>query len=1054
MRAVLLFAFLCSGAAGLIYELVWSRYLALLVGHSAGAQVLVIAMFLGGMSVGALAAGERSRRLRRPLLVYAAIELALAVVGLTFHGGFLMVTHATYQVVFPALASPWAIELWKWMVAALMIFLPSILLGATFPLMAAGVIRASPRKPGGTIAALYFANSLGGTIAVLAGGFLLIAAFGLPGTSASAAGLNLTAALLAAAAARHTWSPPLRPAEVGDGPGGGWREEIPRQRRTIWRLLLATSALTAVASFIYEIGWIRMLSLAMGSATHSFELMLSAFIFGLALGAIAIRRGADDTHRPLALLGILQWLMGFFALATLPVYVASFGWIGGLVSELPATEAGYRTFSLARYGIALGVMLPATVLAGTTLPLITSTLLRAGAGERAIGWVYATNTAGAIVGVVLAGLVLMPALGLKGMLVAGATLDMLLGAGLLYAARQGLFASAMRVTEAVGGEHDQEPLRPRSFGEVPRWAAPVAAGVALVVTVGTATGFRLDRALLTSGVFRDGRVEVAGQQILYYADGRSATIAMHVRGVDTLVVLTSNGKADASLSSRWIRAASEPVAPAPITHQDESTQLLTALVAGAYARGGRAAVIGHGSGISGHFLLAYPELDSLVTIEIEPRVVDASYVYFPANARVFDDPRSRIAIGDAKSYFAHAGVRFDLILSEPSNPWVSGTASLFSREFYEQIRPHLSDEGVFGQWFQLYETSDELVTSVLAALYTSFPDFRGYLVGDSDLMIVATLADRLPEPDWSLLDDPALEAELSHVPPIRPHHLEGLQVFTRDELAPLLEEWVRPNSDYRPVLDLGSERTRFFHSFADGVFGLASDRFRIAAALGEWRLPPAPAEGVPVTGLRPLVQRSRAVQGRAAFAEAGADAAAAPSGSALEVARALARLARPPTDTRDADAWASWMDDFLTTEALLHAGSAGFADEAFYEHVRRALAGANPPVEVEAAVAFVEGLAAWDFEGATRAAQILIEAGSEDSLEEGWTPPATLVPFPPALLLDGATVAALRVGDHGAAANVYRRLAPSSGRGESDFRLRLLRAHIESVGRSSDPSGR
>ena len=167
MRAVLLFAFMCSGAAGLVYELVWSRYLALFVGHSAEAQVLVIAMFLGGMSVGALTVGKRARRVRNPLLVYASIELALAVVGLAFHSGFLVVSGFSYQTIFPALASPWAIGLWKWSIAGLLIFLPSILLGATFPLMAAGVIRAFPRKPGGTIAALYFVNSLGGAIAVL-----------------------------------------------------------------------------------------------------------------------------------------------------------------------------------------------------------------------------------------------------------------------------------------------------------------------------------------------------------------------------------------------------------------------------------------------------------------------------------------------------------------------------------------------------------------------------------------------------------------------------------------------------------------------------------------------------------------------------------------------------------------------------------------------------------------------------------------------------------------------------------------------------------------------
>ncbi len=1037
MRSILLFAFLCSGAAGLVYELVWSRYLALFVGHSAVAQILVIAMFLGGMSVGAVAVGRRSRRVRRPLLVYASIEVALAVVGLSFHGGFLVVSGLSYETIFPALESAWAIGLWKWGIAGLLIFLPSMLLGATFPLMAAGVIRAFPRRPGGTIAALYFVNSLGGAIAVLVAGFVLVGAFGLPGTSASAAALNLTAALLVTVVVLRMKTPGGATAETSARdvqPTGAVHPLI----FPIWLLLLSASALTAVASFVYEIAWIRMLSLVMGSATHSFELMLSAFIFGLALGAIAIRRRADSTVRPLLLLGSIQCLMGLMALATLPVYAQSFGWIGSLVSELPATEAGYRTFSLARYGLALVVMLPATALAGMTLPLITSTLLRVGAGERAIGWVYATNTAGAIVGVTLAGLVLMPALGLKGMLVAGAALDMALGVALLAAARRGMFHAACRAPAATGGDS----AKGRAPPSVPAWLAPSAAAAALLVAVGTATGVHLDRATLTSGAFRHGGIGVENRPVPYYADGRTATIGVHVMGEDTLVVLTSNGKPDASLSLRWIRAASEPVEPAPISQTDESTQLLAALITGAHGRGGRTAVIGQGSGISGHFLLANPSLESLVTIEIEPRVIDASKVYYPANARVFDDPRSRIVIGDAKSHFAHAGVRYDLILSEPSNPWVSGTASLFSVEFYDQVRRYLSEDGVFGQWFQLYETSDDMVTSVLAALHASFPAFRGYLVGPADLMIVATAAGELPDPDWSLLDDAVLRADLAHVLPIRGDHLDALQIFTRAELTPLLEGWEAPNSDYHPVLDLGSERTRFLDSNAVGVSGLVTNRFRIAAALGGWRRPLASSEDVPITALSPLMARSRAVQARRAVtaAEEGDDptlAAFAPG-----VARALTTLWQPPAEATETDRWATWVFDFVTTEAILHAGSAGYEDTAFYAHMLFILEDADVPAEVEAVVAFLRGLAAWDFEHAAHAGASLIAAGSPDSGGPGWTPPPTLAQFPPSLLLDGTVVAALRVGDTGLAADAYRRLAPVSGRDEDDFRMQLLRAHI------------
>lgn len=1003
-RTILYLAFLCSGAAGLVYEVVWSRYLSLFLGHSAEAQVLVIAMFLGGLSVGAFLVGPRSRRLARPLEVYALVELGLAAVGLSFHAVFEGITGAAYTHWFPALESLLLIAGLKWVVAALLVFLPSILLGATFPLVAAGLTRADPGRPGREVGALYCVNSLGGALAVPVAGFALVPALGLQGTLATAGGLNLIAALGAWIAAPRLVAGRGTAARPATGPGltGG-----------LWRLLLATSALTAVASFAYQIGWIRMLSLVMGSATHSFEIMLSAFILGLAIGAWAVRRAADRVSDPVRLLGGIQWLMGLAALATLPVYVASFGWMGDLVSGLSGTADGYAVFGAARYAIALAVMLPSTALAGATLPLITATLLRGGAGERAIGLVYGTNTAGAIAGVMLAGLVLLPALGLEGLLVAGAVVDIGLGVALLAARGRGT---------AVG-------------------AAAVAAGAVIL----SAVGVRLDRSLLTGGTFRYGRVDPGSTEVLYYADGRTATVGVHRTGSDGLIVLTVNGKPDASLTTRWLAAAGTAASPAPIRQQDESTQMLTAVVASAHAPGARrAAVIGHGSGVSTHFLLTDAGLDSVLTVEIEPRVVDASALLYPANRNVFDDPRSRIAIADAKSYFARDDRRFDLILSEPSNPWVSGTASLFSVEFYRRIRGHLSENGVFAQWFHLYETDDALVRSVIAAIDRAFPSYRGYLVGDSDVMIVAGVGPELPEPEWDLLSTPAFRNATRHIPTLEGDHLAGLLLFTGREMGPLVRH-VPPNSDYRPILDVRSERTRFDDSFADGAFGLASDRFRVAAALGGWRLDPAGIPSLPIPGLAPMRDRAHAVEARVWLTRPDAPIAPGARRAARRLAAAFSTLLAPPTSSDD-PAWADWVSAFLATDALLHGGTAGFADRAFFDRLRGALADVEPPREVEALIDFVEGAAAWRFDLAAAASGPVIEAATGRG-----RPAATLGSLDPGFLLDAAVVSRLAVGDTAGAASAYEALAPRTGRAPGDLRNALLEAHL---GRGGGSVGR
>src|SRR4051812_3622755 len=194
VNALLTLVFVVSGAAGLIYESIWSRYLSLLVGHSAYAQIIVLVIFLGGMSLGALLVGKRSERLRRPLLWYASVEAFVGVIGLLFNYGYIDVSDFAYDRLFPALAGGWSLIVVKWLLAAILILPQSILLGTTFPLMSAGAIRLLRARTGRILGLLYFANSLGAAIGVLVAGFVLLGRVGLPGTLVAAATLNFIAA--------------------------------------------------------------------------------------------------------------------------------------------------------------------------------------------------------------------------------------------------------------------------------------------------------------------------------------------------------------------------------------------------------------------------------------------------------------------------------------------------------------------------------------------------------------------------------------------------------------------------------------------------------------------------------------------------------------------------------------------------------------------------------------------------------------------------------------------------------------------------------------------
>ncbi len=769
MRALFFVIFAISGFAGLIYESIWTHYLKLFLGHAAFAQTLVLAIFMLGMAAGSWLAGRYSARWRNLLLAYAVVEGLIGVMGVAFHGVYTRVTELAYHSVLPNVNALALAETVKWGVATALIAPQSVLLGMTFPLMSAGLIRRFPQTPGASLVMLYFTNSLGAAVGVLVSGFVLIERVGLPGTILTAGIINVLLAaivwlLVRAGSGRELLPPPPTRSALGGA-----------------RLLLAVALLTGTASFIYEIGWLRMLALVLGSSTHAFELMLSAFIFGLAFGGLWIRRRIDRLGEPMRFLGGVQLLMGVLALATLPVYGRSFEFMQWALGVLSKTEAAYPVFNLVSHLLALAVMLPATFLAGMTLPLITYALLRRGHGERSIGSVYAANTLGAIVGVLVAVHIAMPVLGLKGLIIAGASIDVALGLVLLWP-------------------------RVRAM-----WR--MAAGAAALATVAlTALWVELDAHKMASGVYRFGRLlSPATSEIRYHKDGKTTTVDL-VAYKNGVLALHVNGKADATI-------AMTPDSPAT---GDEPTMVMLGVIGAAvHPRPRTAAVIGFGAGLTTEVLLRAPWLERVDTIEIEPAVLQAAQAFRPRVEAAFTDPRGRVYIADAKAYFATRKHRYDIIVSEPSNPWVSGVASLFSQEFYARVRRHLTEDGVFVQWLQLYEFSPTLLASVLKALSPHFADYVIYSGVDADLVIVATQAGPVPEVDLERLAVPALATALGRVGLRSRADFESRRLGNKRTLDPLFASFPVPaNSDYFPFLDLRAAKARYLQSQAGELVGL------------------------------------------------------------------------------------------------------------------------------------------------------------------------------------------------------------------------------------------
>jgi len=305
---------------------------------------------------------------------------------------------------------------------------------------------------------------------------------------------------------------------------------------------------------------------------------------------------------------------------------------------------------------------------------------------------------------------------------------------------------------------------------------------------------------MASGVYRTGTASLPdGAAVAYLRDGKTATISL-IEGNGTVTIAT-NGKPDASVQMGPGRATI-----------DESTMVLAAAIPlSMHPHPARVANIGFGSGLTTHTLLTSTRIKRLDSIEIEPLIVEAAIDGFgPRIANVFEDPRSHIVYEDAKTFFATTREPYDLIVSEPSNPWVSGVATLFSDEFYGRITAHLAPDGYFVQWVQVYETNIEVMASVIKALAPHFGAYALYNTDDLNILIVATRGAALPMPQDDLLQSPQLRTELERIGVQSVADIRSRKIGDNATLGPLLQSIPVPaNSDYYPFVDLNAPRLRY-----------------------------------------------------------------------------------------------------------------------------------------------------------------------------------------------------------------------------------------------------
>lgn len=767
-RAVALVCFLFSGFCGLVYEVVWTRMLTQVFGNTTFAIATVLAAFMAGLALGSYLFGRLADRGRDYLLWYALLEggvgiyglLVLAVLGLTP-----LLYARLYRLIEVSFV---AYSLALFGLAFVIILVPTVLMGATLPVLSRFFVTRF-QQLGRRLGDLYAINTAGAVVGCAAAGFVLIPTLGLRASTILAAAINLgIAALIIGLRWAAPWAMAPRVVEEGAGP----RPAGARVRRTpLEVLVLAGFGLSGAAAMILENAWTRALTMVIGSSTYSFTLMLTTFLIGLAAGSFLYARTWGGRSVRAAGFGGLEIAIGLAALATIPLFEE----LPFLFLRLRRGFADSFEMLLAVQGsVAFLVMIGPTLLLGATFPVVarlfTQSLYTLASS---VGTAYACNTLGAIGGAFLGGFVLIPLVGVQGSIYVAVGLALATGVSLVLA--------------------DPAPrLAPRLVAS--GLAAGALAGALLLVP-------RWDRAVVTSGVTvypdkfdkypskRLMREAMHRDALLFYREGLTATISVHRQRTDEYLYLRTNGKVDSS-------------------YGDEVTMLLTGyLPLLMHPRAEQAMIIGFGAGMTAKAVATFP-VRAIEVAEIEGAMIEAARFFEKKNGRIHADPRLRLITADGRNYMVGTPARYDVIISQPSNPWIAGIGNLYTREFYALARRKLSPNGIFAQWLQNYNMSPDDLRMVLRTFAEGFDDVSLWAVDEADFILIGSARPQafdLAGFREAYRSNATLRADLSRFGLEDPYSLAGLYLMGRAEIL-RLAAGAEVNSDDLPRLEFSAPK--------------------------------------------------------------------------------------------------------------------------------------------------------------------------------------------------------------------------------------------------------
>lgn len=792
--------FFLSGFSALVYELIWTRKLALIFGNTPYAVSTVLAIFFGGLAIGSWLAGKIIKNLKPQAPnhkqksvwnlefgiynLYALIELGIGLLALTTLPLIPLLNHLPL----PPTLSPVAIL--SIIIASLPILLPpTVLIGATLPVMVAlvrSVTQEQNELLGKTTAKVYAANTFGAVLGVFLTAFFLIAFLGVNETLLSASGINLLIGCTILLIKRRQkdnlyFSRPTPSGSHFETPGRWPNGLLPDERSK--QLLLVAFFLSGSASLALEVLLTRSLILSFGSSTYSFATILTTFLFGIALGsALAVRwlRYKKQRRDPLTLFSLCLVAIALITLAVIPII----GNLPLIFLNWVTQDSSFLSIQTLIFLLSFILLLPATIFMGATFPFVVEACQQclslqprkhqpceAKEAVATVGSLYAINTLGGIVGSLLAGFVFISLLGVKKSIIFTAIIYLTTGVALLWyqANTTGKRIKIAVVTTVI--------LLIAFF--IPSWNKKI-------VTLGSFIYFPQ----LKSESPAELRSQMAARELLFYKDGLVANVAVY-QGENGDRFLRLNGKTDAS------------------TIGDLESELLIGHLPMLLAKQTKdVLVIGFGAGISLGAVTTYPA-EHIDMVEIEPLVIEAAPFFKDANHNALADPRVNLVSNDGRNFLTRSNKSYDVITSEPSNPWISGIANLYTREFFEEAKQHLKEEGVMLQWLHLYSLSPSDLRTILRTFSSVFPNVSGWTpLSNNDLLLIgsktehATTLTQLDE----LVRQPEVNEDLERIGTTRSYSLMRHYLLDDQAIREIAQDgWL--HTDNHPILEFSAPKS-------------------------------------------------------------------------------------------------------------------------------------------------------------------------------------------------------------------------------------------------------